>query len=439
MSARAGSDRLFPRGRPFLINADIAIDQPVPRPPRLLLIAALLMSLYQWLVLITTIPYPGKIGMDYNTLGTDWMVFYGAVRSVLDGHSALIYDGTRFTDFLNTTFAGLLSRPLEFRPWTYPPDFLVGLLPFAPLGFAGSYVAFQIVTGGLLVMALRAFPFVRMVGGAALAMVLLYPAATINVISGQCTFLVAALIVGGFALLPSRPVWSGLLLGLLTFKPQFCLLVPFALIAAGSWRAVVAAAVSPLVMIALSGTMFGWDLWLRWIPLVWSNVNSSNDLWIETGRMWGNSVYTCAVLLGASTRIASVIQLLAIGGAIVAVVAAFRSRLGAMEKTAVFLAATVLAAPHSGLYDMILLQIAMVFLLLARDTARQPWLWGLAFAVWLLPALGPPALFGASRLGPLVPIALILTALFGTGAWSIRSIDSETARDTEPCPSPASG
>jgi hypothetical protein len=420
-----------------LTNADIGIARPVLRPPRILLIAAVLMALYQWLVLITTIPYPGRIGLDYNTLGTDWMVFYGAIRSVLDGHSALIYDGARFTDFLNTAFADWLSRPLEFRPWTYPPDFLALLLPFAPLGFPGSYVAFQIATAGLLVMALRAFPLVRMSGAVAIAMVLLYPAATINVISGQCTFLVAALLVGGFAVLASRPILGGLILGLLTFKPQFCLLVPFALIAAGSWRALIAAAVSPLAMVGVSGAMFGWDLWLRWIPLVWSNVNSSNDLWIETGRMWGNSVYACAVSLGAAPQVASVAQLVAIGVAIVAVIAAFRSRLGAMERTAVFLAAAVLAAPHSGLYDMILLQIAMVFLLLARGASRQPWMWSLAFVVWLLPTLGPPLLFGIGRLGPLVPLALIMTALLGTR--SERAGDDEKALDAGPYASPTSG
>ncbi|MBN9006196.1 MAG: DUF2029 domain-containing protein [Rhizobiales bacterium] len=420
-----------------MTNADIGIARPVLRPPRILLIAAVLMSLYQWLVLITTIPYPGKIGLDYNTLGTDWMVFYGAIRSVLDGHSALIYDGTRFTDFLNTAFADWLSRPLDFRPWTYPPDFLVFLLPFAPLGFLGSYVAFQIVSAGLLVVALRSFPLVRMAGGMAIAMVLLYPAVTINVISGQCTFLVAALIVGGFALLDSRPIWGGLILGLLTFKPQFCVLVPFALIAAGSWRALIAAAVSPLVMVGLSGLMFGWDLWIRWIPLVWSNVNSSNDLWIETGRMWGNSVYACVASLGAPTQVASAVQLVAIGVAIVAVVTALRSRLGAMERAAVFLAATVLAAPHSGLYDMVLLQIAMTFLLLARDPLRQPWMWSLAFVVWLLPTLGPPLLFGIGRLGPLVPIALVLVALFG--ARSGGAGDNEKAPEAEPYASPTSG
>ena len=115
----------------------------------------LLVALYAWVILLTTIPYPGKIGLDYNTLGTDWMVFYGAIRSVLDGNAALIFDGDRFTDFLNTSFAALLSSPLDFRPWAYPPSFLLMLLPFAGLGFLGSYVAFQLATGALLARALR--------------------------------------------------------------------------------------------------------------------------------------------------------------------------------------------------------------------------------------------------------------------------------------------
>ena len=81
----------------------------VLRPPAVVLIPGLLMAFYVWLILLTTIPYPGKIGLDYNTLGTDWMVFYGAIRSVLDGNAPLIFDGDRFTDFLNTNFAGWLS------------------------------------------------------------------------------------------------------------------------------------------------------------------------------------------------------------------------------------------------------------------------------------------------------------------------------------------
>jgi hypothetical protein len=82
------------------------------------------------------------------------MVFYGAVLSVLNGEIALMFDGDAFTDFLNGRFASWLSQPLAYRPWAYPPSFLL-LLPFAPLGFFGSYLTFQATTAGLMAIALR--------------------------------------------------------------------------------------------------------------------------------------------------------------------------------------------------------------------------------------------------------------------------------------------
>jgi hypothetical protein len=103
------------------------------------------------------------------------------------------------------------------------------------------------------------------------------PASAINAIDGQAVFLVAALIVGGFGLLERRPYLGGLVLGLLTFKPQFCILVPIALIAAGQWRALLASGLSALAMMIASGLIFGWDLWVRWIPLILENLISPSE------------------------------------------------------------------------------------------------------------------------------------------------------------------
>lgn len=375
------------------------------RPPAAVLVPSLLIALYAWVILLTTIPYPGKIGLDYNTLGTDWMVFYGAIRSVLDGNAALIFDGDRFTDFINTAFAPLLSSPLEFRPWAYQPSFLLMLLPFAGLGFLGSYVAFQLATGALLARALQSSTAAP--SPVLLVAVLACPASAINAINGQAVFLVAALIVGGFGLLERRPWLGGLVLGLLTFKPQFCILVPIALVAAGQWRALLASGVSALAMMIASGLIFGWDLWLRWFPLIVESLVNPSEKWIVYGRMWGHSVYTCTVLIGAPPKLASWLQLLAMLGAAVAVVIAFRSRLGAREKTAVFLAATVLAAPHSGPYDGTLLVISAAFWLMSRTAPLPLWHWTLAFMIWLLPMLSPPALFPVARIAPLIPVLLI--------------------------------
>ena len=380
------------------------------RPPAVVLIPGLLMAFYVWLNLLTTIPYPGKIGLDYNTLGTDWMVFYGAIRSVLDGNAPLIFDGDRFTDFLNTNFAGWLSKPLEFRPWAYPPSFLLILLPFAPLGFFGSYVAFQVVTGVLLALALRSSAAVAVPSSALLAAALACPASAINAIDGQAVFLVAALIVGGFGLLERRPYLGGLVLGLLTFKPQFCILVPIALIAAGQWRALLASGLSALAMMIASGLIFGWDLWLRWIPLILENLISPSEKWIEFGRMWGHSVYTCAVLLGAPQRLASWIQLLAILGAAASVVIAFRSRLDA-GKDGDLSGRDRPRGADSGPYDVTLLVIAATFWLMSRATPLPLWCWTLAFMIWLLPMLSPPLIFPAARIAPLFPVLLIVLLL----------------------------
>ncbi len=379
------------------------------RPPAAVLVPGLLVALYAWVILLTTIPYPGKIGLDYNTLGTDWMVFYGAIRSVLDGNAALIFDGDRFTDFLNATFAPLLSSPLDFRPWAYPPSFLVMLLPFAGLGFLGSYVAFQMASGALLARTLLSSTPVP--SPMLLVAVLACPASAINVINGQAVFLVAALIVGGFCLLERRSWLGGLVLGLLTFKPQFCVLVPIALIAAGQWRALLGSGVSAFAMMIASGLMFGWELWLGWFPLIVENFISPSEKWITYGRMWGHSVYACVVLLGVPARLASWVQLLAMLGSAVAVVMAFRSRLGTREKTAVFLAAAVLAAPHSGPYDVTLLVISAAFWLMSHPAPLPLWCWTLAFMVWLLPILSPPVLFPVARIAPLVPVLLIVLLL----------------------------
>ena len=54
--------------------------------------------------------------------------------------------------------------------------------------------------------------------------------------------------------------------------------------AAGQWRALLAAGLSALAMMIASGLIFGWDLRLRWFPLILENLGSPNQKWIEYGR-----------------------------------------------------------------------------------------------------------------------------------------------------------
>ena len=353
-----------------------------------------LAALYAWALFVSTFVKPGSIGPNFNAPGTDWMVFHAAARATLDGHIAGIFDGDKFTAFLNGQYKNWLTSPLLFRPWVYPPSFLLLVLPFGMMGFFTAYLLFQAITGGALVAALRAGEL----KAGTIAAVLLSPAAAISVIDGQLAFMIAAILAGGFFLLERRPWIAGAILGLLTLKPQFALMAPLALIAGGSWRAFVGAAVSATVLALASALAFGVEPWIWWWHQTLSSIASPDPKWIEFGRIWGNSVYACAMLLGADNKMASLLQAIAVVVCAGAVIAAFRSRMHSDLKLAVLLVATILAAPHSGAYDALLLVIAGL-LWIAR-TAGETWRWMIVLALWIVPIISPPAVIppaGSSR------------------------------------------
>ena len=238
----------------------------VRRVPAAILAVAVIAAAYGWAVLALTPNRPGTIGLNLNALGTDWMVFWSGPRWFFDGRLDALLDGERFTAGLNAAFAGWLSQPLAFRPWVYPPSYLLAMLPFGALPFLLSYAVFQLVTAGFLAAAVCATGLSqhRLV---LLAGALLGPAAAVTAGMGQNAFLTASLLVGGFSLLPARRFLAGVLLGLVTMKPQFWLLVPVALVARREWRALAWSIASAIGLAAASAALFGIDCWRQWFDL----------------------------------------------------------------------------------------------------------------------------------------------------------------------------
>lgn len=65
------------------------------------------------------------------------------------------------------------------------------------------------------------------------------------------------MLIGIFAFLDRRPLLAGLLVGLLTIKPQFGVLIPVLLIASGRWRVFTVATVTALALAAAAVMLFG--------------------------------------------------------------------------------------------------------------------------------------------------------------------------------------
>lgn len=143
-------------------------------------------------------------------------------------------------------------------PFAYPPSFLLWIWPLSLIQRTPAYLLWMIGTLLAYLWACWRRPW----GWQITMLNLVAPTTVCAIYAAQNALLIAALIIGGCRLLERRPVVAGVLFGLASFKPQFGLLIPVALVAAGLWRTVVAAGATVLLTILASGAAFGWSLWI---------------------------------------------------------------------------------------------------------------------------------------------------------------------------------
>ncbi len=389
---------------------------------RAYLAVAALLSVYAWAVFVLSFRHDGLIGPRYNAPGTDFMVYHTAARLFRQGGIPLLTQGAAFTARLNRDFAGWLTSPLPPHPWVYPPPFLLLLVPFGRLPFAIAYPGFLAATfaaavAGAWCVAAGGVRRVAWIGVLALA-----PATAIDAVVGQNALLTAGILLGGFGLLRRSPLAGGAVLGAMSYKPQFAMMVPVALIALGQWRALAAAAAGAALLAVLSLALLGTAIWRDWLAWLFAG-GDDYATWLEWGRSWGVGVSACAAWLGLPPPAAQALQVLAAIGAAGAVYSAFRRPLVDERRLVVLLGGTVLAAPHVLSYDLVLLAAAAA--LLFRHVAATPSAFAppLLLLLWAAPLLGPPRASPAGFAVPLLAAALVAYALSANGGLAVPAVE----------------
>ncbi|MGH6877008.1 MAG: glycosyltransferase family 87 protein, partial [Rhizomicrobium sp.] len=201
---------------------------------------------------------------DYKgrPLGTDFSNVYTAGVYVREGQPAAPFDPARQQAGEERIF----GKATPFYGWHYPPFFLLLAAPLAFLPYISALLVWQLSSFalyiGALALLLRKGPAPALVGDRAWIMLALaFPAVFVNLTHGHNGFLTTALLAGGIALLDERPVVSGILFGLLAYKPQFAVMIPLVLAATARWRALSAAALTVIALAALVTALFGFDVW----------------------------------------------------------------------------------------------------------------------------------------------------------------------------------
>lgn len=232
-------------------------------------------------------------------------------------------------------------------------------------------------------------------------------------LAGQNTFLSVALFYGGLHLLEQRPAWAGLLLGLLAYKPQLWLLVPFALVAARQWKALTWAVGTVIALALASAAFFGVAFWQAFYASLQQagSAEVANEMY-ERMFMQMTTLINAARIVDLPPGIAGALQLAGSALAVAAVWVAFRHRAAGTPRTALLATATFLVSPYTLNYDLLLLMPAAVALFRVGAAAGfYPAERAIYFVLWLIPTVG----MALNRHA--LPITPLVILLFGAVAW----------------------
>jgi hypothetical protein len=155
---------------------------------------------------------------------------------------------------------------------------------------------------------------------------------------------------------------AGVLIGCLTYKPQFGVLFPVALVAARQWRAIASAAITVALLASASLAAFGFEAWGAFPRELLAQ--SDLNLLADPEGNWGylQSVYGFIRTLHGGARSASLGQGLATLVAAITVWVVWRSRTRFALKAAILSAAALIATPYAFMYDMAGLMTPAAFL-----------------------------------------------------------------------------
>ena len=285
--------------------------------------------------------------------GRDFVNVYTSGALVLQGRLDILYDVGAYQRFQ----LGLFEAPLRFHNYSYPPVTLLYTWIFALLPYPVAWIGWLAGTGALFVRAAR--PYLRGVGLRAW-LALAAPASVINLWAGHYGFLIGALWLFAWTLLPRRPVAAGVLIGLMVVKPHLAILAPIVLAWRREWKAFAAAAVTSLALIALSIALFAPELGTTYLTRTAMLQAGMVD---DVGAFFLTMMPTVTpalAIVGFPTLVAGILQALIAIAAIFVLLRRMPAQSG--EAGLATATATFLVLPYAFAYDMTVAGLAGLLL-----------------------------------------------------------------------------
>jgi len=319
---------------------------------------------------------------DGSRFGGDFIGFWNAAHRVRHGDIAAIYDPDTWERILSST-----TGPVVISWFVYPPFTLFGLWPLGnatyneavaawslvPLAFYFALIVLLAKRSGLGIDANPAGEIWSRMQAYAVLVAFSLPFLSANLFSGQTGTIIAVFFLGAAYFWPTRPVLAGICIGLLAIKPQMGLLMPFALMASGQWRAIVAAATTVFSLIVLSTVWLGAAIWTDYfrMSLLFGQLVGGG---YDQTRKLAVGPYVSLQGAGMPAALAGFFHVLVTVAVLGAIIQAFwrwrpnKHKMGKDDgrldlRLALLAAGTLLVTPYSSSYDTPLLMLSIIPLL----------------------------------------------------------------------------
>ena len=350
--------------------------------------------------------------LRHQPLGIDFLPMWAAAREAFV-HPAKVYN------FVSLTIVQqpLLANFRGLRPFVYPPTTLLALAPFSLAPFQLANLLWTAMGAALILWTMA--PLVKSPRLLALLAMVLSPASVLVLVTGQVTFMIAALGVTGLLSLKTRPRLAGVLFGLAAvIKPQALVFLPLALMAIGGWTTLAAAAATAACAALASIVVFGYHAWLEWfaaVPRFEHFVLSTPGL--ERGMITPTALGLSIGLdpgAQAAWRLA-----FAIGGGVI-VWKVFRKTEDPARRLTALFGGALFISPYAMHYDAALLAPAAT-LMLTHRAAPRAWLFALGAGALLCCAALPH--WGAAAVTAFVLVVALTPETAFQGRFTLPALE----------------
>jgi len=300
----------------------------------------------------------GRDAVGY-TVGRDFVNYWLGGRLALDGAAANLFDPQLYLQEVHQRFyADHPWMQFSYMPNVIPLLAIFGLFPYWPALALWSIA-------GVALFLLVSFKGSGVSGDARrnlMIAAIISPIIIVNLAFGQMGLFLAALFVGGLRLSDKRPLLAGVLIGLLTIKPQLGPLLAIYLLIERNWPAI-ASATATAILLGLASLAFGgvenWRAYFENIAPV--QVELSNTFHGFYGYQTA-TIFGALRLLGTPLSLAWAIHgVVAIGVLTSAVYMLFANGVSKKIKILIMACAATLLPNYLLVYDLSILLAAALY------------------------------------------------------------------------------